>query len=130
MREVSDDRNDVKHPDFVGARIEVSPTKRLVLGASMTSIMGGRGRHLSLLDYGRFLIGKNADSASKISGTVLLVTILNGHYHPWKSTVWYMVKTKLQVLALFQARLKLLGLQVCTCQNLVIRRLEPSFRRR
>ena len=62
---LSDDRNDVKQPDFFGARIEVSPTKRLVLGASLTSIMGGEGRHLSLSDYGRFLTGKNESVRSK-----------------------------------------------------------------
>lgn len=62
---LSDDRNDIKHPDFMGTRIEVSPTKRLVLGASMTSIMGGKGRHLRFSDYGHFLTGKNAELASQ-----------------------------------------------------------------
>lgn len=62
---MSDNRNDVKHPNFVGARVEVAPTKRLVIGASLTSIMGGAGRHLSLSDYGRFLTGKNEASRSK-----------------------------------------------------------------
>lgn len=57
---LSDGRVDAPKADFFGTRIEIAPTNRLVLGASLTAVMGGEGRHLSLSDYGKFLTGKNA----------------------------------------------------------------------
>ncbi|SUP44776.1 capsule assembly Wzi family protein [Veillonella criceti] len=65
LSKLSDNRTDVKEPNLFGGRIEIMPNKRLVLGASMLSIVGGEGNHLSSSDWGNWLVGKNDDSNDK-----------------------------------------------------------------
>lgn len=58
---LSSDRDDVKKPNLLGARVEIMPSNHVTIGASLLSIVGGRNRHLSWSDWKDFFVGKNAD---------------------------------------------------------------------
>jgi hypothetical protein len=62
--ELEDDRGDVDQPSFTGVRVDFVPSDRFTFGIARTDMVGGKGHALHGSDYGDWLFGKNASSAS------------------------------------------------------------------
>jgi hypothetical protein len=57
---LSNKRNDVRDPSFVGFRMESIPNSNFTFGGSMNSIVGGDGHEIRWGDIGNYLNQKNA----------------------------------------------------------------------